>query len=75
MSRFRNVDLKNDLSRFRNVDLKNDLGSFRDVDLKNDLGRFNKFNLKNNNRKRIIFFSMLIFVSITGIFVNETHKN
>ena len=75
MSRLRNVDSKNDLSRFRNVDLKNDLGSFRDVDLKKDLSRFNNFNLKNNNIKRIIFFSMLIFVSITGIFVNETHKN
>ena len=51
------------------------MSRFRNVDLKNDLSRFNKFNLKNNNRKRIIFFSMLIFVSITGIFVNETHKN
>ena len=66
---------ENNLSRLRNIDSKNDLGSFRNVDLKNDLGRFNNFNLKNNNRKRIIFFSMLIFVSITGIFVNETHKN
>ena len=63
------------MSRFRNVDLKNDLCSFRNVDLKKDLGRFNKFNVKNSNRKRIIFLSMLIFVSITGIFVNETHKN
>ena len=75
MSRLRNVDSKNDLGRFRNVDLKKDLGRFRNVDLKKDLSRFNNFNLKNNNRKRIIFFSMLIFVSITGIFVNETHKN
>lgn len=51
------------------------MSRFRNVDLKNDLGRFNKFNLKNNNRKSVIFLSMLIFVSITGIFVNETHKN
>ena len=63
------------MSRLRNVDLKKDLGRFRNVDLKNDLGRFNKFNFKNNNRKSVIFLSMLIFVSITGIFVSETHKN
>lgn len=51
------------------------MSRLRNVDSKNDLGRFNKFNFKNNNRKSVIFLSMLIFVSITGIFVSETHKN